>query len=78
MAPIFRLQEEEPRLLTDTEQQEHFGNEAARTTRAGFNRLGIIRIAPGNTTFGVIVTSTNIYKFIEASRAARCPSILRL
>ncbi|MEZ2143380.1 hypothetical protein AAE026_13945 [Bradyrhizobium sp. DN5] len=28
MAPIFRLQEEEPQLLTDAKQQEHCGNEA--------------------------------------------------
>ncbi|MBB4372964.1 hypothetical protein GGD63_005779 [Bradyrhizobium sp. cir1] len=54
MAANFRLQEEEPQLLTDTEQQEHFGNESARTTRARLNRFRIIRIAPGNTTFGVI------------------------
>jgi hypothetical protein len=42
--PIFRLQEEEPQLSTDTEQQEHFGNEAARTARARFSRFRIIRM----------------------------------
>ncbi|WP_128932135.1 hypothetical protein [Bradyrhizobium zhanjiangense] len=76
MAPIFRLQEEEPQLLTDAEQQEHRGNEAAR--RVLFRPLQNYSNCAWQYDCRVIGTSTNIYKFIEAPRAARCPSVLRL
>ncbi|WP_143035419.1 hypothetical protein [Bradyrhizobium sp. Rc2d] len=74
MAPIFRLQEDEPQLLTDAKQQEHCGYESReqRVLASPVSELFELRMAIRRSVIG---TSTNIYiGFIEAPRAARYAS----
>ncbi|WP_407114426.1 hypothetical protein [Bradyrhizobium sp. LMG 9283] len=71
MAPIFRLQEEEPQRLTDAKQQEHLGYESReqRVLVSTVSALFELRLAIRRSVIG---TSTNIYiDFIETPRAAR-------
>ncbi|MGY3473689.1 hypothetical protein [Bradyrhizobium ottawaense] len=76
MAPIFRLQEEEPKLLTDAKQQEHCGNEA-REQRVLVSTVSNF----SNCAWQYDVRSSELQQtsinFIAAPRAARYPSGLR-